>query len=78
MTLLKQIGAKVYFQDTAKTDWYAEKLLEYRDPLYERGQDGRVVKASFLCEMLMLSRGINYQVAHLVSTQEVHRLGGWC
>ena len=26
----------------------------------------------------MLSRGINYQVTHLVSTQKVHRLGGCC
>ena len=43
-----------------------------------RGQDGRVVKTSRHCEVLMLSRGIDYQVAHLVSTQKVYRLGGWC
>ena len=42
------------------------------------GQDGRVVKASRHCEVLMLSRGIEYQVTHFVSTQKVHRLGGWC
>ena len=29
------LRAKVYFKDTAKTDWYAEELLEYRDPLYK-------------------------------------------
>ena len=29
------LRAKVYFKDTAETDWYAEELLEYRDPLYE-------------------------------------------
>ena len=29
------LRAKVYFRDTAKTDWYAQELLEYRDPLYE-------------------------------------------
>ena len=31
------------------------------------------------CEVLTIKlRGINYQFVHLVSTQEVHRLGGWC
>ena len=29
------LRAKVYFKDTAETDWYAEELLEYCDPLYE-------------------------------------------
>ena len=29
------LRAKVYFTDTADADWYAEELLEYRDPLYE-------------------------------------------
>ena len=29
------LRAKVYFTDTTASDWYAEELLEYRDPLYE-------------------------------------------
>ena len=29
------LRAKVYFSDTTASDWYAEELLEYRDPLYE-------------------------------------------
>ena len=29
------LRAKVYFKDTAETDWYAEELLEYCDPLDE-------------------------------------------
>ena len=29
------LRAKVYFKDTTQTDWYAEELLKYRDPLYE-------------------------------------------
>ena len=36
------------------------------------GQDGRVVMASRLCEVLMLSCGIEYQVAHLVSEKKVN------
>ena len=31
------------------------------------------------CEVLTIKlHGINYQFVHLVSTQKVHRLGGWC
>ena len=31
------------------------------------------------CEVLTIKwRGINYPIAHLVSTQKVRRLGGWC
>ena len=29
------LRAKVYITDTTESDWYAEELLEYRDPLYE-------------------------------------------
>jgi hypothetical protein len=29
------LRAKVYFKNTAETDWYADELLEYRDLLYE-------------------------------------------
>ena len=29
------LRAKVYFTDTTDADWYAEELLEYRNPLYE-------------------------------------------
>ena len=48
-------------------------------PIFFRGQDGLVVKASRLCEVLTIKlRGFNYQFVHLVSTQKVHRLGGWC
>ena len=41
-----------------------------RKPI-ERGQDGRVVKASFFCEMLMVTRGIETRL-QILSSKEVH------
>ena len=38
---------------------------------YLRGQDGRVVKASFFCEMLMVTRGIETRL-QILSSKEVH------
>jgi hypothetical protein len=29
------LRAKVYFKDTKESEWCAEKLLEFRDPLHE-------------------------------------------
>jgi hypothetical protein len=29
------IRAKVYFKDISESEWFAEELLEFRDPLYE-------------------------------------------
>jgi hypothetical protein len=32
---MSPLRAKVYFKDTKESEWYAEELLELRDPLYE-------------------------------------------
>jgi hypothetical protein len=43
-----------------------------------RGQDGRVVKVSRLCEVLTTKlRGIEFQVAHLVSTKRPYGTSRW-
>ena len=75
--ILSLLKKSIGWADGAKVT--SRRYYGRRKPLaILRGQDGRVVKASRHCEVLMLSRGIKYQVAHLVSTQKVHRLGGWC
>ena len=48
-----------------------------RKPLF-KGAGWPSGEGQLLCEVLMLGHEIKYQVAHLVATQKVHRLGGWC
>ena len=40
-------------------------------PIFNRGQDGRVVKASFFCEIAMVTRGFETRL-QILSSIEVH------
>ena len=54
-----------FYMAPASADIFGDRMAEWLRPAD--------------CEVLTIKlRGINYQFVHLVSTQKVHRLGGWC